>query len=505
MDLFVVEAPGKVKQFANLLDQLRFKKGSYEIFATRGRMFDLPENSLGITESMEPIFEIKPGYESSLKSLIFLAKNARQIFCFTDPDDQGELIAYQTLLALRKNGVKTEFSVCNTTTLDKEGVGAAMASPRSIDFQKTSSALKKRIVDRLLTYSHSDITLEGNAGIVGRCKSYALHCFSTDNNPYASLSFSNDEFNLSLVLSDHEYLSLKKIDSKILERIINQASPERFGDFEEVESPPLTGTDAILALSETYEDDVVSIYESLQGCYEKGCISYIRTDSRWLSKSAIDKTRAATTSFISSLPQDWRQKSFNFDNKGAHESIHLLPNDTKVLSDKEKRVMMALSGLVVRSASNPRRRYFSIIEKEIGGAKYCLKYIKKDDLTPWATDTLKGVRACSWDQKMLHVMQKENISTEAQRVYLLDRNRGYIDASHRSLNELGEQHLEYIQKNCDFVVTKDFQNEVLGLFESSNPMTKKALQNIGVINSSKINNQFIKEVTHENSIKMDLN
>ena len=90
MKLFIIEGLGKRDSIKKYLGD------DYVVFATKGHIRDLPEKSLGvqITNNFEPIYDIMPDKKQTVNDLIKQAKKAEKIYIATDPDREGEAIAY---------------------------------------------------------------------------------------------------------------------------------------------------------------------------------------------------------------------------------------------------------------------------------------------------------------------------------------------------------------------------------------------------------------------------
>lgn len=90
MNLFIIEAPNKEESVNKYLGK------EFKVFATVGHVRDLPTKSLAvqINNNYEPIYEIMPDKQKIVNQLINLAKKADNIYIATDPDREGEAIAY---------------------------------------------------------------------------------------------------------------------------------------------------------------------------------------------------------------------------------------------------------------------------------------------------------------------------------------------------------------------------------------------------------------------------
>ena len=151
MNLFIIEATEKVETIKKYLGE------DYTVFATKGHIRDLPQKSLGvqITNNFEPIYEIMPDKKRVVNDLTNLAKKADKIYVATDPDREGEDIAYHVANILKidpKENVRVAFNA-----IDKETIKEALKSPRDIDLNLVNAQQARRVLDRLVGYKISPI------------------------------------------------------------------------------------------------------------------------------------------------------------------------------------------------------------------------------------------------------------------------------------------------------------------------------------------------------------
>ena len=168
-NLVIVESPAKAKTIE------RFLGKDYKVTATIGHFRDLPDKTMGVNTAAG----YKPLYiDKNIKvkrELINLAKDADRVYIATDPDREGEAIAWHVALTL-KIDPETD---CRVTfnEITKKVVMEAIAHPRPIDMDLVNAQQARRVLDRLVGYElspllHKKITGNRNKKIsAGRVQS----------------------------------------------------------------------------------------------------------------------------------------------------------------------------------------------------------------------------------------------------------------------------------------------------------------------------------------------
>lgn len=149
--LIIVESPAK----ANTIK--KFLGGSTKVLASMGHIRDLPKSKLGvdIEHNFEPEYINIRGKGDLIKSLKKEAKNAKKVYLATDPDREGEAIAWHLAHILDI----PEDSVCRVTfnEITKETVQSSIKNPRKIDKNLTDAQQARRVLDRIVGYKISPI------------------------------------------------------------------------------------------------------------------------------------------------------------------------------------------------------------------------------------------------------------------------------------------------------------------------------------------------------------
>ena len=150
--LVIVESPAKAKTIGKYLGR------GYRVRATIGHVRDLPEKKIGIDieNGFEPEYVTIPGKEKTLSELKNAAKDSREILLATDPDREGEAIAWHVASQVRrKNGAPIRRVLFHEIT--KDAVQGAIARAGNIDERKVDAQQARRVLDRLVGYKASPV------------------------------------------------------------------------------------------------------------------------------------------------------------------------------------------------------------------------------------------------------------------------------------------------------------------------------------------------------------
>lgn len=168
--LVIVESPAKARTLGRYLGR------GYDVRASMGHVRDLPKSTLGVEveHDFQPKYLVPRDKSQTVKELKGLVKNAREIILATDPDREGEAIAWHIIEATQPEGKPVRRVVFHEIT--PSAVKEAMDHPRDIDMQLVDAQQARRILDRLVGYSISPLLWKKvKSGLsAGRVQSAAL-------------------------------------------------------------------------------------------------------------------------------------------------------------------------------------------------------------------------------------------------------------------------------------------------------------------------------------------
>ena len=138
--LFIVESPAKAKTVSKYIGD------DYVVRASIGHVRDLPKsnkNAVDIKAGFVPSYIISPGKEKVVSELKALAKDAKEILLATDPDREGEAIAWHLSELLGGKNIKR----VTYNEITKEAVQTALKKPRPIDMHLKEAQEARRVLD----------------------------------------------------------------------------------------------------------------------------------------------------------------------------------------------------------------------------------------------------------------------------------------------------------------------------------------------------------------------
>lgn len=171
MKLVIVESPSKAKKIAGFLGS------GWRVEACLGHVRDLPESELGIEVAADfrPTYEVLPSKGRVVKKLLKAIKESDAVYVATDPDREGEAIAWHLLTLANVPKDKPVYRAL-FHAITKEAVCEAVAHPRALDMNLVEAQQARRIVDRLVGYLASPLAAKALDGkfSAGRVQSVCL-------------------------------------------------------------------------------------------------------------------------------------------------------------------------------------------------------------------------------------------------------------------------------------------------------------------------------------------
>ena len=308
-NLVIVESPAKAKTIEKILGK------DFHVVASFGHVRDLPKSKLGVDveNNFKPSYSTIKGKGEVIKNLKDMAKKSDKVFLASDPDREGEAIAWHIAYALKlseNDPNRIEFNEITETAIKD-----SIKHPRKIDMDKVNAQQARRILDRLVGYGISSLlwkSISSNTS-AGRVQSVALKliCDLEDEiKKFIPVKFweIKGEFTNKLKLSLYK-VEDKKIDKLTDEKVVEEIKKVEKKDFEVIEakvskksknSPLPLKTSTLQQLASSYLGFSASkTMRIAQGLYEgidiegthKGLITYMRTDSTRISDDAVEMAK----------------------------------------------------------------------------------------------------------------------------------------------------------------------------------------------------------------------
>jgi len=298
MKLLIVESPSKAKTIEKYLE------GVFTVRASVGHIRDLPKSNkkaIDIEGGFIPHYEISKGKEKVVHELQGLAEKATEIMLATDPDREGEAIAWhiETLLNEDKK-VKAPIARVTFHEITKEAVEEALKHPRSIDTALRKAQEARRMLDRLVGYDLSGLIWKKvRYGLsAGRVQSPALRIIMEREREIRAfvpekfwkilgLFETKNEAKITLECSEEPR------DEKLVEKIMTEGKKGTWivkgvKESEQKRSPraPFTTSTLQQTASSRLGYSPSRTMQIAQKLYEAGHITYMRTDSTNISTVA---------------------------------------------------------------------------------------------------------------------------------------------------------------------------------------------------------------------------
>lgn len=329
MPLLIVESPSKAKTIGKYLGK------DYMVVASVGHVRDLPKsnrNAIDIEAGFVPRYEPIPGKEKVIREIKSLAKKTDEILLATDPDREGEAIAWHLVEACDlKKPKRVLFH-----EITESGIREALKEPRELDEHLRRAQEARRVLDRLVGYDLSGLIWKKvRYGLsAGRVQSPALHIVAErEREIRAFVPETFWKITASCETGRKEPLELLCVeeprDRKEVDRIL-KVGKERDWEVADVKETEVVRNPAAPFTTSTLQQTASSrlgfspsrTMRAAQKLYEAGHITYMRTDSVTLSAEAMKHIAAAVTeAFGKELLQTRKYKTKSKNAQEAHEAI----------------------------------------------------------------------------------------------------------------------------------------------------------------------------------------
>lgn len=353
MNLIIVESPTKARTLS------RFLGKGFVVEATMGHIKDLPKSKLSVDveKDFKPDYQIVKKRSKEISNLRSEAKKAKQIFLATDPDREGEAIAKHVEEILTENGKWSTDNIKRIVfhEITKSAVEEAMAHTGKVDKNLVDAQIARRVLDRLVGYKLSPLLWKKvRRGLsAGRVQTVAVRLIVEREREIEA--FKPEEyweifvdvqsrkpdskdlpFTVKLIKIDGKKADIG--DGKTAKSVVEslKVSDYKVHDIvrKEVKKspyPPFTTSTMTQAAANLFGWSSKKTMSEAQKLYEKGLITYHRTDSTNIAKAAISATRSFiqkeyTDKYLPEKPRFFKTRSKSAQE--AHEAIR--PTDVKV-------------------------------------------------------------------------------------------------------------------------------------------------------------------------------
>jgi DNA topoisomerase-1 len=336
--LFIVESPNKCGKIRKYLG------ADYDVKASVGHIRSIPRKGLNIDikNGFIPFFEISKDKKDVVKAIKDAAKKCDEIILATDPDREGEGIAYHIHEILDKASQKK----CKRVTFDeitKTAILKALDNKRDIDYDLVDAQKARQVLDRLIGYKISPTLWKSvqNKTSAGRVQSIALKIVCEKENDIKKFK-KEDFWHIDTQLGKEE-------ENQFFSRVVTVNKDNRYLDGEQAEEdfkkikkskfkvdsvikkerkvkpqPPFDTSSLQTTCSSYFGWSAKKTASLAQSLYESSLISYIRTDSFAISEDALKSVRnlikKMDSNYLPKTAQKYAKKS-KASSQEAHECI----------------------------------------------------------------------------------------------------------------------------------------------------------------------------------------
>lgn len=306
MNLVIVESPTKARTLS------RYLGDGYKVMASMGHIRDLPHSELGVdvAHNFKPSYQLVAGRELVLKELVRESKKSKTVFLATDPDREGEAIAYHVREVL---GDHRKYLRITFHEITKEAIKQALANPGKINLQLVDAQQARRVLDRLVGYNLSPLLWKKvRKGLsAGRVQSVAVRLIVDKEKEIEA--FKPEEFwrlgaRLRKITGKGEFVAelvmiqgkkAKVSHKKQAEKIVTELKKAGYQVSQVIQKqthqsppPPFITSTLQRAGANLFGWSSKKTMREAQRLYESGYITYHRTDSVSLAAKAVVTARA---------------------------------------------------------------------------------------------------------------------------------------------------------------------------------------------------------------------
>jgi DNA topoisomerase-1 len=339
MKLMIVESPNKVRKIKGILG------AGWDVAASVGHIRDLPVKELGIQmPGYQPLYELSGRGADVVKGLRARASKADSVYLATDPDREGEAIAWHLAQALKlKNPHRVSFDAITPDVIRK-----ALDRPRLIDTHLVHAQEARRVLDRLVGYQVSPMLSRQTArrGLsAGRVQTPAvrlvvdrereIQAFTEVRHFGAELQFDNNSWRAQWETAPYlkkgpktdeaDPATLYILDETLAARAAACRACSVLASANRIQKqpppPPFTTSTMLQAASIVLRWKPDQTAQVAQRLFEAGLITYHRTDSQNFSAEALKEVRGFAQKRGLPLPPSARSFRARGNAQEAHEAI----------------------------------------------------------------------------------------------------------------------------------------------------------------------------------------
>lgn len=369
MKLIIVESPAKAATIQ------KYVGDEYVVEATMGHIVDLGKGGfkgigVDINNNFKPHYVIDRTKIALLDNLIQQAEKSDEIFLASDPDREGEAIAFH--LQTRLGIIRKPISRIEFKEMTKSGIQSGLATKRDVNINLFKSQEARRILDRIVGFMVSPYLINnyGSNLSAGRVQSVAVRMivdrekeikdFKSEEfwNIFARFkTHSNEEFSAKFngrpISKDETDTIIKLLKSQNDFYVFSVSGAKK----KEKPCPPMTTAALQQYMAKNFSFEPDHTMQIAQSLYENGYCTYIRTDSTRISDEAISSVRSWMKENKLEVPKKPNIYTAKSSAQDAHECIRPTnvsnTPDNSIFSGDAKEVYKAIWQHFIASQMNP--------------------------------------------------------------------------------------------------------------------------------------------------------
>ena len=325
MNLLIVESPHKADTIQKFLGE------GYKVVSSKGHIRDLQEKDLSvdIENNFTPKYIVPADKKRTVSELKALSSTAEKVYLASDEDREGEAISWHLAQTLKLDPNKTQRITFHEIT--KDAILEALKNPRQIDMNLVDAQQARRVLDRLVGYELSPVLWRKiKRGLsAGRVQSVALRLVTDKEREIlafkpqayykvdAQFQIGRQKVKASL---DRKFQSIEEAENFLKDSIgaTYQVCEIEKKEGSRLPAAPFTTSTLQQEAGRKLHFSVSQTMRVAQSLYEKGLITYMRTDSTNLSKLALGSAKQFICDNFG--PEYSKPRQFKTHSKGAQEA-----------------------------------------------------------------------------------------------------------------------------------------------------------------------------------------
>lgn len=370
-NLIIVESPAKCSKIEHFLSA-QYPNENFKVIATKGHIMEIknPGLNIDIDNNFKPVYVYKNNKQIDI--IKNLSKQAKEIYIATDLDYSGSFIGYSVCLLLNLDIKTTKRLIFNSIT--KTAIIEAFENPTTLNLNHVYYEKARQIIDRLIGFKLTACAykyLQNKNNSVGRCQTIALKLVDEKEkeiNDFIANEFEksdnifkpkNSFYKMVVQFVDNLKAENDKLNFETVRQFLNNKDKLRFTLTnakkirKSIEPPkPFITSTIQQTAARLFGYSIETIMKILQSLYEKGFITYIRTDCPIIS----EEFKKIIKGFIK---QEFGEEYVNLNNndkiiehsQNGHEAIRVTENVPKFnnLTNQEENIYHLIEVNTVQS------------------------------------------------------------------------------------------------------------------------------------------------------------